>query len=190
MQPTLVHRPFHREGWVYEEKYDGWRMVAYKREGQVRLVSRPGRDHTKRFPALVAAIAALPSSTLILDGEVCIFDERLVSRFEWLRHGKPPGVATPPVFMAFDCLHVAGRDLRELALRARRERLEYVLEGRLILPARRLADDGPKAWQQVLERGFEGLVAKGRRRPTSAGARSKWLKVKQPHYREGDRRFP
>jgi ATP-dependent DNA ligase len=35
MQPTLVHRPFHREGWVYEEKYDGWRMVAYKREGQV-----------------------------------------------------------------------------------------------------------------------------------------------------------
>jgi ATP-dependent DNA ligase len=63
------------------------------------------------------------ASTLILDGEVCIFDERLVSRFEWLRHGKPPGVATPPVFMAFDCLHAAGRDLRELALRARRERL-------------------------------------------------------------------
>jgi len=99
------------EGWVYEEKYDGWRMVAYKRDGQVRLVSKPGRDHTERFPALVAAIAALPSSTLILDGEVCIFDERLVSRFEWLRHGKPPGVATPPVFMAFDCLHAVLLDL-------------------------------------------------------------------------------
>ena len=187
MQPTLVHRPFHRAGWIYEEKYDDWRVVAYKREGQVQLVSRPGRDHTKRFPALVAAIAALPPSTLILDGEVCIFDERLVSRFEWLRHGKPPGVATPPVFMAFDCLHAAGRDLRELALRARRERLEYVLEGRLILPARRLADDGLTAWQEVLTRGYEGLVAKDPASPYVGGRTLKWLKVKQPKYREGER---
>jgi bifunctional non-homologous end joining protein LigD len=53
MQPTLVSKPFHREGWIFEEKYDGWRMVAYKREDRVQLISRPGRDHTKRFPALV-----------------------------------------------------------------------------------------------------------------------------------------
>src|SRR5262249_60984932 len=78
-------RPFHRPGWVYEEKYDGWRMLAYKRGCQVQLVSRPGRDHTRRFPALVAAIAGLAPSTLILDGELCIFDERLISRFEWPR---------------------------------------------------------------------------------------------------------
>ncbi len=62
MQPTLIAKPFHREGWVYEEKLDGWRMLAYKHEGQVRLVSRPGRNHTKRFPALVGAIAALRPS--------------------------------------------------------------------------------------------------------------------------------
>jgi ATP-dependent DNA ligase len=43
MQPTLVSAPFHREGWVYEEKYNGWRMVAYKREGQGRLISRQGK---------------------------------------------------------------------------------------------------------------------------------------------------
>ncbi len=187
MQPTLIAKPFHREGWVWEEKYDGWRMLAYKHEGQVRLVSRPGRDHTKRFPALVAAIVTLGPSTLILDGEVCIFDERLVSRFEWLRHGKPPGVATPPIFMAFDCLHAAGRDLRELALRARRERLEYVLEGQLILPVRRLADDGLTAWQEVLTRGYEGLVAKDPASPYVGGRTLSWLKVKQPHYREGER---
>src|SRR6266851_3208995 len=58
MQPTLVSTPFHREGWVYEEKYDGWRMVAYKREDGVQLISRSGRDHTSRFPELVAAIAS------------------------------------------------------------------------------------------------------------------------------------
>jgi bifunctional non-homologous end joining protein LigD len=187
MAPTLIAQPFHRAGWVYEEKYDGWRMVAYKREGQVRLISRPGHDHTRRFPALVAALAALGTSTLILDGEVCIFDERLVSRFEWLRHGKPPGVATPPVFMAFDCLYAAGRDLRELELRARRDWLEDVLEGHLVLPARRLADDGLEAWGEVLERGYEGMVAKDPASPYRGGRTIKWLKVKQPHYREGER---
>ena len=57
--PTLVARPFHHEGWIYEEKYDGWRLVAYKRDGQVWLLSRHHRDHTQRFPALAAAIAAL-----------------------------------------------------------------------------------------------------------------------------------
>ncbi len=89
--------------------------------------------------------------------------------------------------MAFDCLHAAGRDLRELALRARRERLEYVLEGRLILPVRRLADDGLTAWQEVLTRGYEGLVAKDPASPYVGGRTLKWLKVKQPKYREGER---
>lgn len=187
MQPTLVPRPFHREGWVYEEKYDGWRMLAYKREGQVRLVSRQGRIHSQRFHALAAAIAALPPATLILDGEVTIFDERLMSRFEWLRR-RPPGVATPPVYMAFDCLYAAGRDLRQLALRGRRDWLDDVLEGqRLLLPARRLADDGLKAWEEVLERGYEGLVAKDPASPYIGGRTLAWLKVKQPNYREGER---
>jgi len=190
MQPTLVAQPVHHDGWAYEEKYDGWRMVAYKDGDRVQLISRPGRDHTSRFPELVAAIAALGPSTLILDGEVCIFDQQLVSRFEWLRHGKPPGVATPPLFMAFDCLHAAGRDLRPLALRARRDWLEDVLEGReLVLPARRLADDGLKAWQEVLERGYEGLVAKDPASPYVPGRTLKWLKVKAPKYREEERGF-
>ncbi len=47
--PTLIARPFHREGWVYEEKVDGWRMLGYKVGGTVKLVSRNGRDHTSRF---------------------------------------------------------------------------------------------------------------------------------------------
>jgi ATP-dependent DNA ligase len=44
--PTLVREPFHRDGWVYEEKYDGWRILAYKEGEHVRLVSRNGREHT------------------------------------------------------------------------------------------------------------------------------------------------
>jgi bifunctional non-homologous end joining protein LigD len=72
---TRVGKPFHYEGWVYEEKIDGYRMVA-KEGPTVRLVSRQNRDHTRRFRALAAAVAALPADELVLDGEVAVFDER------------------------------------------------------------------------------------------------------------------
>ena len=49
MIPTQVRQPFHREGWVYEEKIDGWRMLAYKDGRNARLESRSGKDHTRRF---------------------------------------------------------------------------------------------------------------------------------------------
>jgi ATP-dependent DNA ligase len=49
--PTLVREPFHRDGWVYEEKVDGWRMLVYKDGERVHLVSRNGRDHTLLRPA-------------------------------------------------------------------------------------------------------------------------------------------
>jgi bifunctional non-homologous end joining protein LigD len=79
MQPTSVTRPFHHDGWIYEEKVDGWRVIAYKDGDQVELIGgRSGRDHTKRFPGLAAAIAGLPDRRLILDGEVAIFDKDLI----------------------------------------------------------------------------------------------------------------
>jgi ATP-dependent DNA ligase len=120
MQADEVARQFHREGWVYEEKYDGWRMVAYKDGTAVRLVSRAGKDHSRRFTELAAAIRALPPETLILDGEVAIFDDKLISRFEWFRKRPEDVASTPPIYMAFDCLYFEGRDLRQLTLRERR----------------------------------------------------------------------
>ena len=85
MAPTLVRAAFHRDGWVYEEKFDGWRMLAYKDGARVRLVSRNGRDHTQRFAGIAAAVAKLSARALVLDGEVAIYDEKLRSRFDWLR---------------------------------------------------------------------------------------------------------
>jgi bifunctional non-homologous end joining protein LigD len=84
MIPTQVPDPFHRDGWVYEEKVDGWRMLAYKERDRVHLVSRTGVDHTKRFHAVAAAIRDIPLTTFVLDGEVAIFDARFRSRFDWL----------------------------------------------------------------------------------------------------------
>src|SRR5262245_36358937 len=99
MIPTLVREPFHRRGWVYEEKMDGWRILAYKDGQRVRLTSRDGVDHTRRSPDLAAAVAKLSGRTLVLDGEVAIYDQQLRSRFDWLRDPNPEAVATPPVFM-------------------------------------------------------------------------------------------
>jgi bifunctional non-homologous end joining protein LigD len=75
MQPTLVARPFHAEGFVYEEKLDGFRMVAYKTGDTVNLISRQGVDHTARFRDVAAAVAALPYGNVIRscqrDSQVC-----------------------------------------------------------------------------------------------------------------------
>lgn len=143
MIPTLVPEPFHRPGWVYEEKVDGWRILAYKDGARVRLLSRNRVDHARRFRELATAIAALPVSTLVLDGEVAIFDQHLRSRFELLRHADPTVVATPPVYIPFDLLYRDGADLSARPLRERRAQLEdLVTGGDLVLPVRRLPPNG------------------------------------------------
>jgi bifunctional non-homologous end joining protein LigD len=190
MHATQVPRPFHTKGWVYEEKYDGWRMLAVKESGGVRLVSRNGRDHTKRFHAIAEALAALKPKTLTLDGEVAVFDAELVSRFEWLRHINHGDLATPPLFMVFDLLQLGEKDYRPEPLKVRRRALERLVKGqKLILPARRLSPNGLAAWTEVLHRGYEGMVAKDPESPYVAGRTLRWLKVKQAKYREEERGF-
>jgi bifunctional non-homologous end joining protein LigD len=188
MHATQVARPFHTKGWIYEEKYDGWRMLALKEKGRVRLVSRKERDHTKRFGALAAALAALKPETFTLDGEVAVFDQDLVSRFEWLRHLNHSDLATPPLYMVFDLLRLGDKDYRTEPLKVRRRALEKLVKGQsLTLPARRLSPNGFAAWAEVLHRDYEGMVAKDPEAPY-VGARSlKWLKVKQRDYRVEER---
>jgi bifunctional non-homologous end joining protein LigD len=180
MQPTLVREPFHRPGWIYEEKYDGWRLLAYKDRDSVRLVSRNGVDHTNRFRGIAEAVSRLTARTLVLDGEVAIFDEQLRSRFDWLRNPDPTAVASPPVYMVFDLLYRDGRDLRARPLSQRRARLEDAVGGsEFIFAARRLAQDGLQAWRQVIECSYEGLVAKDEASVYESGRTKRWLKVKQ-----------
>ena len=139
----------------------------------MRLISRNGRDLTRRFPDLAAAVAELAPPTLVLDGELAVFDQQLVSRFEWLRGRLKDDTATPPLLMAFDCLYARGKDLRKRPLRVRRNVLEELVDGQqLVLPARRLADDGVEAWAQVLARGYEAWWGRMRPQPTWRGGRS------------------
>ncbi|MDE2137680.1 MAG: non-homologous end-joining DNA ligase [Gammaproteobacteria bacterium] len=174
MLATLTGAPFDRTGWVYEEKYDGDRILAYKEGARVRLLSRAGKDQTQRFAKIAAAIAALRPVTLLLDGEIVVFDRRRVSRFQLLQQRRGE-----PVYAVFDCLLVNGRDLRGEALAARRAVLvKIVASGGVLLLSRRLAGSGLRAYALARRRGFEGLVAKDLT-SSYVGRRSKsWLKVK------------
>jgi bifunctional non-homologous end joining protein LigD len=178
MQPSLG-KPFHRPGWIYEEKYDGWRMLAFKDGRRVRLVSRQAVDHTDRFRELAEAIAKLKAPTLILDGEICVFDKDLVSQFHLLDRSVSDEPCTPPVFMAFDALRVHGLDVRGLPLHRRRHMLEQEVAGaNMVFAARRLPDHGLAAWGVVKERGYEGLVAKDAESTYRSGPTRSWVKVK------------
>jgi ATP-dependent DNA ligase len=85
MHPTQVATPFHRGGSIYEEKVDGYRMAAMKTDDGAPLISRNGIHHSNRYRELVQTLAALSSADFLLDGEIAIYDQALVSRFESMR---------------------------------------------------------------------------------------------------------
>jgi bifunctional non-homologous end joining protein LigD len=188
MHPTLVARPFHHAGWIYQEKVDGWRLVAIKGTHGVRLMSRKGHDLTERFPELVTAFSGLKPRAFILDGEVAVYDRAFISRFEWLRRRPTDEPATLSVYMAFDVLELDGRHLRREPLKVRQGLLErWVRSHGMIFAGRRLSRNGLKAWEEALTRGFEGIAAKNPESRYVPGRTLAWLKVKVPHYREGKR---
>jgi bifunctional non-homologous end joining protein LigD len=174
MLATLVDEPFHRAGWVYEEKYDGYRILAYKEGKTVTLLSRNAKDRTHSFSEIASAIATLPSRALLLDGEVVAFDGKLVSRFQLLQQGR-----VPQVYAVFDCLYRNGVDLRARPLPERRAAMEAAIgDTERLFPSRRLAENGLKAYEVARKKGWEGVVAKDNSAPYIEGRSTKWLKVK------------
>ncbi len=174
MLATLVREPFHKPGWEYEEKYDGYRILAYKEGDRVTLRSRNAKDRTTTFPAIARAVAALGAETVLLDGEVVAFDRLGISHFQFLQNLK-----SEPVYAVFDCLYLNGRDLRRQPLSARRLALEGVVpKGVTIFPTRSLDKDGFKAYRLAKQKHYEGIVAKDESAPYVEGRSTLWLKVK------------
>src|SRR6267143_7052807 len=143
MLATLVPRPFHKPNWVYEEKYDGIRILAYKEGSKLSLITRNDIDRVSDFPNVAAAIRHIKSSTLLLDGEVVVFDQENVSRFQLLQQRS--GEAK---YAVFDCLFANGRDLRAEPLSVRRKSLRNAIETRNVLwIAERVAEKGGQAYR-------------------------------------------
>ena len=174
MLATLVRKPFSKPGWIYEEKYDGYRILAYKEGDRVTLVSRNGNDRTATYASVARAVRQLPMRTLLLDGEVVAFDSKGISRFQLLQAG---GAAT--TYAVFDCLYNSGRDLRGEPLERRRAAAEGAIdEIKGLMISRRLPDNGLEAYRIAKKKGYEGILAKDLSSPYLEARSSKWLKVK------------
>ena len=178
MLATLVKEPFQQPGWVYEEKYDGYRILAYKEGSRVTLLSRNAKDRTAHFDAVAVAVSALRPETLLLDGEVVAFDRRSVSRFQLLQN-----LTDKLQYAVFDCLYVNGRDLRAEPLVSRRAELEKILgkpvgKQPTLFASARLDADGLKAYEIARKKGFEGVVAKDESSRYVEGRSGKWFKFK------------
>lgn len=171
--------------WLFEIKWDGYRLAVHIDRQDVRIITRGGHDWTHRFPTIAAAARQLGVHTAILDGEAVVLDGSGRSDFGALqrslggRGGKK--VSTESILMAFDLLYLDGHDLTGSELTLRRHLLED-----LVVPggdgAIRLSEEVDGSGGQLLEHacrvGLEGIIAKQRDRPYRSGRTGDWLKIK------------
>jgi bifunctional non-homologous end joining protein LigD len=170
--------------WLHEIKWDGYRLIAFLRDGKARLQTRNGLDWTRRFPGIAKAVAALPVDTAILDGEAVIEDESGASSFAALQQALSRDtntVAADAVFYAFDLLYVDGADLRSRPLGERKERLAGLVpsgtDGTLRL-SEHLEANGSAMVRHACRLGLEGVISKRRDRPYRSGRTEDWVKTK------------
>ena len=118
MLATLVDAPFDDKTWVFETKWDGFRLVTEKRGHAVRLWSRNGIDVTTRYAVLLPALQKIDGSC-VMDGELCALDTHGRSRFQLLQNALNKKAKL--LYVVFDALFAHGKDVRETrCLNARR----------------------------------------------------------------------
>jgi bifunctional non-homologous end joining protein LigD len=180
-------KPFSRAGWVFEIKYDGYRLLGGKERGRVRLFSRNGNDFTAVFPEIAEALAALPYGDFLLDGETVVHDAKGLPTFEGLQQRgrlvraadiERAAVRWPATLYAFDLLLFGEHDLRGLPLGERKMLLRELLPS--VGPIRfseHIEREGEAMFAHMKTLGVEGVVAK-RADSTYVGRRSPdWIKV-------------
>ena len=165
--------------WLYELKLDGYRAIAFKRDGTAHLRSRNDNDFSARYPAVAKALAKLPEQTVV-DGEILAFDETGRPSFNALQNQGSGSV--PVAYYVFDVMILGGRNVMREPLDVRRQLLENKVLPKLSEPIRyapALDEELSVLIQSVKEQGFEGLVAKRRTSVYETGMRSgAWMKMR------------
>jgi len=180
---TLVRQPFNDPNFLFELKHDGFRALAYISDGRCDLVSRR-RNSYKSFGELRRHLAELKLKDAVIDGELVCLDSEGRSIFNelLLRKGCP-------TFYAFDLLYLNGRDLRQLPLVMRKEKLQTLIEksGMTdVICGTYVKGRGVDLFNEVCERNLEGIVAK--KKAGTYSTVSGWLKIKNPNYTQSERR--
>jgi len=186
--------PFGEPGWIYELKFDGYRLMASVWDGQVQLATRQGTRATTWFPEIVKGLAALRGGPHILDGEVCVLDDLRRSDFSRLqvrwRHRRWYEGCDAVTFCAFDLLARGGRSLIGLPIEERKQQLLVLLSPAppsVLHVGHFGADEGRLLFERAVnELKLEGLVAKRLGSTYKPGERtSDWVKVKRAIWQEG-----
>jgi len=191
VEPQLAEpreEAFTREGWIFELKLDGYRIISAKTADRPRLLSRNGVDYTGTFPEVARAVQALPASSAVIDGEVVVLDREGKPSFSLLqqraRLSRPldigrAAVESPATYFIFDLLGFEDFDLRSLPLLERKRLLRRLLPP---LGALRYLEhfetQGKQLMEQVLARGLEGVIGKKADAPYRAGRAPTWVKVR------------
>jgi bifunctional non-homologous end joining protein LigD len=165
--------------WMHEIKHDGFRIIARKSNGRVRLYSRPGNDFTRRFPLIVEALARLRSRAPASSMVAVACDDNGVASFDLVRHHR----ANDSVFLyAFDLIELNGADLRRDPLEVRKATLASVLAkaGPGIRFNEHIDGDGPTVFAHACKMGLEGIVSKRKDSAYRSGRSPDWLKMKNP----------
>ena len=182
-QLTLFRTPFNDPDFLFELKVDGFRALAYVDDGVCELVSRR-RNPYKSFRELANSLRRLKVKNAIIDGELACLDSEGRSIFNELlfRRGCP-------IFYAFDLLYLNGRDLRQLPLIERKEKLRQIIEKSAlpdVICGKYIEGRGVDLFNEVVRRNLEGVIAK--RKTGTYTTVSDWLKIKNPTYSQTERR--
>jgi bifunctional non-homologous end joining protein LigD len=192
MLSQLAERPFSRDGWLFEIKWDGVRALAFmRRRGaaqDVALYSRTLHRLNAPFPEIVQALAAMDQSSVVLDGEIFAPDEqgrpdfvRLQQRVHLSAEADVRQAAEriAVLYVVFDCLYLNGRDLRGAPLEERRRALESLELPPNMLRSDAVLGDGHTLFEAARQHGLEGIIAKRATSPYRPGIRSAdWQKIK------------
>jgi bifunctional non-homologous end joining protein LigD len=177
MLATLIDASFDDPMWVFEDKYDGFRMVALIEGGKVTLYSRNGKIVSDSYRDVARALECVKGDA-VLDGELVALDESGVSRFQLLQNALKHEAWL--VYFVFDIMFAGSEDLRNLPLTERKKRLKSILpKHQLIAYSEHRKQLGSKFFGEAERRGLEGIMAKRADSLYRSGERTTdWLKIK------------
>ena len=177
MLATLTDAPFDDPDWVFEDKFDGFRMVAEIRRGRVALYSRNGKIISRRYVEVAKALEGVRGDAVI-DGELVALGKDGVSHFQLLQNALRHEAKL--LYCAFDLMFENGHDLRQMPLLERKRRLQAILpRDKLVAFSRHRKADGKKFFAEAEKKGLEGIMAKRADSVYASGTRSlDWLKIK------------
>lgn len=187
VEPSLAllkAKPPIGDEWLFEVKWDGYRIAVHIEHAGIRILTKNGHDWTHRFPTIKAAVEKLPIASAIIDGEAVVLDEQGRSDFGLLQNslGGASGSAksSDAIFVAFDLLYFDGHDLRSMELSSRRHVLEDLIPAETpgLIFSETIEAEGDALLASACNFGLEGIIAKNRDSPYRSGRHGDWLKIK------------